>query len=262
MDKISDIYLKHAIKAELDSIKRDADTDQQRLKEIHKKIGQRSDLMKFTKKKLATTVAAVIAITVMGTVTAVAAGKITSLISSTNQNDAIHSMAELVQKANDQMGMVPKVVDEFSNGMAFQEGYIAEVKGLDEKNNQIIRYPELMVTYGKKAEVTLSSHVHQEALPEETDETGEQEVYQNVSLTATEENYLFLPPAAKPSKEDQELQDQGKLQISYGSIKEERKVFKFVSWSENGMDYLLFTSEDIQLNTLTHMAREVIDAKK
>lgn len=262
MDKISDRYLKHVIKAELDSMKPDADTDQQRLREIHKKIGQRSDLMKFTKKKLATTVAAVMAITVMGTATAVAAGKITSLISSTNKNDTIYSITELVQQANDQMGTAPKLVAEFSNGMAFQEGYITEVNGFDENNNQIISYPEMMVNYGKEAEVTLSSHVYQEALAEEPDAAGEQEVYQNVSLTAMEQNYLFLPPDAKPSEEDQKLQDEGKLQISYGSSKEERKVFKSVSWSENGMDYLLLTSKDIQLKTLTDMAREVIDAKE
>lgn len=262
MNKLSDHHLKHVIKSEVDSIKPDADLNQQRLQEIHKKIGRRSDLMKLTKKKLATAVAAVMVITVMGTVTAVAAGKITSLISFSSQNDVIDSMTELVLQANDQMGAVPKLVDEFSNGMAFREGNITKVNGFDENNNQIITYPELMASYGNDSEVTLSSHVHQEVLAEESDTAGEQEVYQNVSLKAIEENYLFLPADASPSAEDQKLHDEGKLQISYGSSKEERKVFKSVSWSENGMDYLLYTSKEIPLKTLIDMAKEVIDAKK
>jgi hypothetical protein len=261
MDRISDDHLKHVIKAELDSIKPDAKRDQQRLWEIHKKISQRSGIMKFTKKKFATTVAAVVAITVMGTVTAVAAGKITGLISSTNRNDAIHSTTELVEHAKDQMGTAPKLVEAFSNGMAFKEGYISEVNGVDENNNQIISYPEMMANYGKNNEVMISSHMHQEGLAEESNAAGKQEDYKNIQLTAMEDAYLFLPPDAEPSKEDQKLQEEGKLQISYGSSEEERKVFKSVKWSENGIDYLLFTFEDMQLNTLSSMAREVIDAK-
>ena len=49
--------------------------------------------------------------------------------------------------------------------------------------------------------------------------------------------------------------------ISYGSDQEERKLFKSVNWSENGIDYQLFTFENIELNSMTAMAKEVIDMK-
>ncbi len=49
--------------------------------------------------------------------------------------------------------------------------------------------------------------------------------------------------------------------ISYGSDQEERKLLKSVNWSENGIDYTLFTFENVELNSMTAMAKEVIDMK-
>uniref|UniRef100_UPI000B1CD437 hypothetical protein n=1 Tax=Clostridium sp. NkU-1 TaxID=1095009 RepID=UPI000B1CD437 len=49
--------------------------------------------------------------------------------------------------------------------------------------------------------------------------------------------------------------------ISYGSDKEERKVYRYVSWSENGMEYSLSSFDDLSCDDLIGMAKEVIDAK-
>ena len=73
--------------------------------------------------------------------------------------------------------------------------------------------------------------------------------------------YVFLPEGQEPSEEDKKLQEEGKLMISYGSDQEERKLFKSVNWSENGIDYTLFTFENVELNSMTAMAKEVIDMK-
>lgn len=51
------------------------------------------------------------------------------------------------------------------------------------------------------------------------------------------------------------------LIISYGSSEEQRKVFESVSWSENGMDYSLFTFDHMGSHALIGMAKEVINAK-
>jgi len=109
--------------------------------------------------------------------------------------------------------------------------------------------------------VTLASHVHQEALAEESDPASRQESYQGITVKSLEQQYLMLPGDGEVSEADKKLEAEGKLVISYGSSKEERKEFKTISWSEEGIDYLLFTFDDVKLDTLSGMAKEVIDLK-
>jgi len=214
--------------------------------------------MKLKKNKLAAAFTAMVIITVLGTATAVAAGKITSLVSGTDKN--VNTITELREVSKDQMKASPKFPDKFSNGMAFVKGNISHVKGMDEDNNQVITYSEAYADYGNNPQVVLSSHVHQDSIPA-GDQAGQKEVYQGVELNSAKVQYLFLPGEQEPSEEDKKLQEEGKLMISYGSDQEERKLFKSVNWSENGIDYLLFTFENVELNSLTAMAKEVIDMK-
>ncbi|WP_313071454.1 hypothetical protein [Lacrimispora sp.] len=252
--------LRDMINTELDSIEPDID-EERRLLEIHKKLNHRSEHMKFRKNKLAVTLTAIAVITVLGTVTAVAAGKITSLVSSSYRDDDIRSIEELRKQANDQMKAFPKIIETFSNGMKFQKGYITQVKGMDENNNQVLVYPETYAYYGDDGQVTLASYVHQEALAEESNPASKQESYQGITVKSLEQQYLMLPGDVEASEADKKLEEEGKLAISYGSSKEERKEFKTISWSEKGIDYLLFTFDDIKLDTLSSMAKEVIDLK-
>lgn len=257
MARTSEEQLKRFINTELDSITPEMD-EERRLLEIHKKLNRRSNFMKFRKNKFAAVFAAMLVITVLGTVTAVAAGKITSLVSGTDKN--VNTLLELREVSKDQMKASPKFPDKFTNGMEFVKGNISHVKGMDENNNQVITYSEAYADYGVNPQVVLSSHVHQDSIPEE-DMAGQKEVYQGIELNCAEVQYLFLPPDQEPSEKDKKLQDEGKLMISYGSDQEERKLFKSVKWSENGIDYLLFTFENVELNSLTAMAKEVIDTK-
>lgn len=261
MDNFRDDRLKEIIKNELDQIRPDVQAENRCLREIHKKIEMRSGIMKFNKKRMVAALAAVCTITVMGTVTAIAGGKITGLFSSASRNDMVHSKTELVELAKSQMGTAPKLVDAFSNGISFNEGSIIKVEGRDENQNPLITYPELYAGYGENNRVALDIHEHQDMVTQGSSTMVKQDVYQNITLEAHEDNYLFLPPNAKPSEEDSKLEEEGKLMISYGSDKEERKVYRNVNWSENGMDYLLSSFDDLSCEDLIGMAKEVIDAK-
>ncbi|MDW2797242.1 hypothetical protein RZO55_06595 [Clostridium boliviensis] len=259
MARTSENDFKRFIKTELDSITPEMDEDR-RLLEIHKKLTKRSNFMKFRNNKFAAAITAMLVITVLGTVTAVAAGKITGFVSVSDNDKNVHSIMELRELSKTQMKASPKLPDNFTNGMAFVKGYISQVKGVDENNNQVITYSEAYAEYGENPQVTLASHVHLDAVSE-GDQPGQKEVYQGVELNSAEVQYVFLPEGQEPSEEDKKLQDEGKLMISYGSNQEERKLFKSVNWSENGIDYLLFTFENVELNSLTAMAKEVIGSK-
>lgn len=256
MARTSEEQLKCFINTELDSITPDMD-EERRLLEIHKELNKRSNCMKFRKNKLAAAFTAMVIITVLGTVTAVAGGKITSLVSGTDKD--VNTITELRELSKDKMKASPKFPDKFSNGMAFVKGNISHVKGMDEDNNQVITYSEAYAEYGNNPQVILSSQVHQAILEE--NQSGQKEVYQGVELNSSVMQYVFLPEGQEPSEEDKKLQEEGKLMISYGSDQEERKLFKSVNWSENGIDYTLFTFENEELNSMTAMAKEVIDMK-
>ena len=261
MDNFRDDKLKQFIKTGLDQVTPDEPAENRCLREIHKKIEMRSGIMKFNKKRMVAALAAMCAITLMGTVTAIAGGKITSLMSSVSHNDMVHSKEELIQSAKTQMGTAPKLVDSFSNGLTFNEGIITNVEGRDENQNPMITYPELYASYGDNNRVSLNIYQHQDMVTEDSSDAKKQEVYQGITLSAYEDNYLFLPPDAKPSEEDLKLEEEGKLMISYGSSEEERKVYRYAGWSENGMEYSLNSFDDLSCEDLIGMAKEVIDAE-
>ncbi len=261
MDNFKDDRLKQIIKTGLDQIKPEVQAENRCLREIHKKIEMRGRIMKFNKKRMVAALAAVCTITVMGTVTAIAGGKITGLFSSVSRDDMVHSKTELVQLAKSQMGTAPKLVDTFSNGLAFNEGSVTKVEGRDENQNPLITYPELYASYGEHNRVALDVHEYQDLISQGSSTMVKQDVYQNITLEAHEDNYLFLPPDAKPSEEDSKLEEEGKLMISYGSSEEERKVYRYVNWIENGMVYSLSSFDDMSCDDLMGLAKEVIDAK-
>lgn len=260
MDRILDDQLRYIIKAEIDGINPETGKGGQCLAEIHQKIRQRSGDMKFKRKNAVATAAAVAAVMVIGTVTAVAAGKITGTLSVSDRNQIVYSKEALLQSAKKQIKVSPKVVEEFSNGMTFKEGNMTEVTGMDENGNPLSAFPEIYAMYeGENGSVSLGIHEQQSWILEEP--KGVQEIYQDISLNISESNYLFLPPDAEPSEEDLKLEEEGKLMISYGSSKVERKTFKWVGWNENGVDYLLSTFDHLESDVLVNMAKEIINAE-
>lgn len=71
-----------------------------------------------------------------------------------------------------------------------------------------------------------------------------------------------FPPDAQPSQEDQKRQEEGTLEISYGTDKEERHMFLSASWEEEGLTYLLFTLEGgHDGEELMQKAKEIINVE-
>lgn len=259
MNREKDEWLSKAVKAELEAADLTRQEYDRCLAGIHEQIKERRFKMKFTKKKIAVVFAAALTVAALGTVTAVAAGKITSLVSWTSAEDQVSTIAELTENAKKRMDQVPNFPERFSNGLAFQKGSVVTVEGQDENNNPVSSYPEVMLSYGEKGSMNLSVQPHMDIFPEEKGQR--QENYKGIQMGLSEDKFLFLPPDAQPSEEDLQLEKEGKLSISYGSSKEERQIFKNVRWTMDGMDYMIFTFDDIGMDDLVTMAKEVVDAQ-
>lgn len=201
--------------------------------------------------------AAVIA--VLGAGTAVAAGKIAYLSSSIQTNQVDYASAGEV-KASEKLDKKAKAVDEFSNGIQFENGYYTEVSAQDESGVQVAAYPSISVSYSDGVFLDISK-------PVEGVESGAYPVvmsgeFDGVTVEVSTMEYLFLPPDERPSEEDEKRQEEGTLEISYGSQEEERKTYLGASWKEDGLTYNLMTMEHgLTAEEILAMAGEIIAAK-
>ena len=217
---------------------------------------ERSKRMRHNKKRTGLVLAA--ALIVMGTVTAIAAGKVAYTSSSTSADERIDTMAELLPQAKASLGQGVKIPERYANGSAFKYGYLIDVEAFDDAHNAIGSFPEASVSYAGPGNVSLSI-----SKPlERTEKKGRYdltETYQDIQIQGKTDQYLFLPPDQEPSEADKKLEEEGKLMISYGSSEVERKAFHSVQWREGDLEYLLFTFEDVTLGDLAAMAKETID---
>lgn len=226
--------------------------------QIQKEIGKRrTNMRKFSGKKVVLAVALVAA---LAAGTAVGAGKIAHLSSGHSVNQVDYKDAKAVM-ASTKLGTTPKAVEKFADGTKFEAGYYCDVEALDAKDNLVGTYPEINVHYGKGLSLFISRPL--EGTPESKYPVVLADSYKGISLEAVTMEYLFLPPDAKPSEADVKRMEEGTLEISYGSSKEERKIYLGVKWMENGLNYNLFTMDDgHDASEMMAKAKEIIDAEK
>lgn len=246
MSKDWDKRLGRMIETEVEQIPWESHQEQQALAGIHKQLHERSHIMRFSKKGKMIAVAAAIAVT--GTITAIAAGRVAYLTTSTYRNEAIVSVAELEKAGEEALGADVTILEQLSDGSTFTEGYVIDVVGHDEAGNQVGTFPEISAHYG---DIFMDISTGSEKLESGGEETYDyQEEYKGIQISARADNYLFLPPDAKPSAEDAKLEEEGKLYISYGSSEEERMVYKHVIWKEDGVRYMLMTNAEKSLDEM------------
>ena len=256
MNKKWESQIKQSIKKDIESIEF-SQLDQNRiLTQIHDNKEMRRQNMRAGKKKFAVIFAAVLV--AMGTITAIGAGKVTSLISSVGVEDEIYSVAEFKAEAKKQMGADIKVPETLMGGNTFEHGTVISVVAMDEQGNKVGSYPNASAHYEGSDGIVLGVMRAADRTSENESSDQVQQDYQGITLRGKEDAYLFLPPDAQPSEADLQLQEEGKLMISYGSDTEQREVFKHVGWTDGELDYMLYTFGDVEMTELMGMAKEVI----
>lgn len=255
--------LKKELMEEITAVDFPEEVQGQILAGVHQQIRKRRRTMKRGKRYTGVLLAA--ALVVIGTVTAIGAGKVAFYSSHHSINDEISDFAELTAQAQGELGESLHFPENLSENISFTQGIVLWVDAKDGEGNTVETFPQMMAYYqdkeGKDKAITLS--VSKNVNDAEKEKAADQEeVYQEITLSGTAEAYLFLPPDQQPSEEDVLLEAEGKLMISYGSSEEERKVFSSVSWYDGGLRYLVHTFEDVELSELMDMAKMVIDSGK
>lgn len=224
--------------------------------------GQKEDsamFRRFTGRKVFVAAAAMCLIGAFG---AVAAGRIVSVTSSVRVDQPDYRTAAEVAAAADQMGFVPKAVDEFSNGYRFSNGYFVTLKGVDETQTTVTENPSVMVDYQKgneRATLTIESPMAGMGQESETELTKE---YEGITLNYFQTDSLFVDVNYELTEEEKALQAAGDLNVAYGLPEGEREEVtnQFVTWSDGGGNYSLMVEDTAGLTAdeMFGMAEEII----
>ena len=270
MDKMSDEIIRKNIKKAAERISLDEGRSEKLFSEILERTEERRKVMSISRgKKLALAMAAVLAV---GSITAIASGRVATLTLGTNLEDSYVNLADMEREAGKVLGEEPDCAETLGGEFKFDRGFVTGTDMADENGVDMGSFPEAIFDYrreGNEGEnlslLSLSVSNPPESLREQWTAEGvndekTEEIYGDVTLYLSEDKYLFLPPDETPTEEEKALEKGGELCISYGTDEREEHIFKSASWEKDGLRYLLSTyAEDTDLTELSDMAKEIIN---
>lgn len=202
---------------------------------------------------------ALVATMVIGT-TAFAAGKITSISSSSSSRPTYTTIPTAEQVKKDYK-FNPKLVNKFDNGYTFVNGYVVDNKGTDDKGNFAGKTKSLDFDYTKGKD-KLSFYMENGRLSERLEKETVIANYKGIDLYYYSYTSKSEPANYKMTEQDKKDKASGKYVFSYGSDKEKISQVQGLSWMEDGINYsFLGIDSNISKDELVKMAQQVINTK-
>lgn len=209
----------------------------------------------FMKRKHLTRLLVAAAVVALMAVTAIAGGRMLMINSHSYRGDDYQKLPT-ASWAEEKIGVAPKLLNEFSNGYAFDHGSICENESVNEGNSKTHAYTRLDFTYTNedhRVELSLNGF----SLPMPTDaECIEKD---GLSLYYTSYTNKIVPTDYNETAEDKAAVESGELVISWGSDEVEVMEFQALSWEQDGVQYSLY-GHDMALDrdALAAMACELM----
>jgi hypothetical protein len=209
---------------------------------------------------------AVAACLMLFSVTAMAAGKVASIVS-WNRVDTRTDNFEDLAKVEEKAGMDITAVESFSNGYAFDHIEVEEMRTQDEDGNDLNQYKGISIEYSKEGMPKLfvsiePSEVYGEDEGVEERATAVKEV-DGVTLRYNYDEYLGLPVGEKATDEEMQREEtDDHFFISSGSDERETYYVSSVNFELDGITYILMSFDlDMTADEILGMAEEIIAAK-
>lgn len=221
--------------------------------QIRKAQKEEKTMKKAVGKKVVIAAAAICA---LGSITAVAAGKLATVETHSSHKDTVTSYTayeELAEKYLPDM----RAVETFENGYTFQEAVPGFSTGSDAEGNKTGDWVSLNVTYTKDDAPDVNLTAEPTASLGDLSTEGEQVTVDGMTFSWDETSYLTLPPDQELTEEQEEAMVAGELQVAYGSDVAKQEQLQSVSWEQDGVTYQLFAFGDVGEETMLDMAAEV-----
>lgn len=252
-----DVCIREALNRKAETLKPSSEDAGRMCAVIHERIKEEEKMTGRWSIKKAAAVAAVVC--ALGTITAVAAGKVTQSISHSDLREEVREYSR-AEELRDRLGADVKMPETFSNGYSFRAAVPSHDQGVDEEGNVVTQGENLNVVYGKEGMADVNLDIQITPVYGETAVGDQVFRHGDVVLSYSCDQYLFLPPDQKPSEEDQAREAAGELYISYGSSEEQRKESRYITWSDGGMVYMLLSFDNpMTPEEFAGMAGEIID---
>lgn len=210
-----------------------------------------------SKKKLIVIAAAVVL--VLGTTVFAASGIISSWNGSSHSRPdytKLPSYEECMSAA----GYAPVLIEEFSNGYAFEDGNIVNNDLTDDAGNSVEKFKSFTFRYQKDGDKVVFS---QEKFNSQIGFSGAVAAAENgVEIYYISYTNKLVPPDYELTEEDKRAQESGELVFSYGSAEVKIQQVRSVSWKEDGMHSSLMQIDgELSQEDLVLMAKEAIAAR-
>ena len=212
-------------------------------------------------------VLAVAAVALIGSVTAVAAGRLAASSSHSSMLDQVNNYSALAE-VKEEVGFDFPSVEEFSNGFVFDFAVPVDSSDYDEDGNVLSDYKKVSLAYTDGAQ-QVWAYISQVRPYEEgtTGGLGSTPVWQGekdgISLTVTKTVHKFVPPDYEKTQEDIQAEQEGSLVFAYGSSEVEINVSYSCIFEKDGLSYdLLGFDLTMEPEELAQMAAELVAAGK
>ena len=234
-----------------------ADTERMQ-RSVHRKIEEESGMKKWNMKRVFVVAAA---ICVLGTITAVAAGKVayTSGGGSHLDDFTYDKLGEMEAK----QGYTTNAPEAFSNGYRFDIGMPTHQDAMDKDGNVIKSTESFSLNYKKDGSPDIFVTVQGTSLYEEDGQPDQVFEHNGITLNYTRDQYRFVPPDYQPTDEEKAKEAAGELYISYGSDTVTDQVAQSMLWRDGGKVYIITAMDNpMTAQEMAQMAGELIDNKQ
>lgn len=222
---------------------------------VYARIGEEKKMRRKSWTKVAVAAAA---ICLFGSITAMALGRASFIVGHSSVNESVTDYNEAAALLAD-LNKAAKSVESFSNGYTFKSATPVYMEAQDENQQAIGEETAVSFVYGKEGMPDI------EVMADRIEMTGELSE-PDATLTLEDGTTLeykkiqnkFVPPDYEITEEEKKLQDEGKLNVGYGSDEIEEVVSSNVTWKQNGLNYSMFLfGEEPGADELLGMAKEL-----
>lgn len=174
---------------------------------------------------------------------------------------------------------VPKYVKDLSDKYTFMSASVASSEGLDADNKSVIKTKNIYFRYtdgsedfnnNKSSLIVIAENLPEDIFNDDGDDSKyDLSEYKGIELKYHTFKSVFFPPSyegkdvmSELTEEEKQLNEEGRLNIAYGSSEVERDSSQTMSWYENGVGYRIMTSNcELAQEEIIEMAHTIIDSK-
>lgn len=177
--------------------------------------------------------------------------------SSTNQPD--YYSVPSPQTLQQDIGIAPNLVENFSNGYTFKSGIIADHQDYGKDHTLFESYKSLKCKYTLN-DRSISLGIDSSMAGDQVEDDKTLMAYKGSKIKYTAYTNKCVPSDYELTEQDQKDQKSGKYVFSYGSSETEIYMVQGLFWEYGGLNYSLTTLDNnIPEAELIQMAKEIID---